>query len=119
MKNKKYKQLDDNTVRVLKISKKALFEFIYENMLNEQESFLDVDCLEVTNTFDINFEQGDFIMCAYKSENSKGEFLKLPESIDLQVVMKNICDTTDSMYNPNPSRYKDYTKEQLIELSKT
>ncbi len=118
MNNKSYSRLDDNTVRILKISKKALFEFIYESMLDGQESFLDVNCLDVVNAFDINFEQGDFIMCAYKSENSKGEILQLPESIDLQAVMKNIDDTTDSMYNPNSIRYRDYTKEELIELSK-
>ncbi len=118
MKKKKYSRLDDNTVRVLKINKEALFEFICESMLDNQETFLEVNSSDVVSCFDIDFEQGELIMCAYKNENSKGDALTLPESIDLQTIMKNIDNTTDSMYNPKPNRYKDYTKEALMELSK-
>ena len=78
--------MDENCVKVIKISKQALFEFIYENFIAGQEQFLDVDPLEVSNSFDIHFERGKFIFCAYKSENEKGEFLKLPAGIDLQKV---------------------------------
>ena len=56
--------MDENCVKVIKISKQALFEFIYENFIAGQEQFLDVDPLEVSNSFDIHFERGEFIFCA-------------------------------------------------------
>jgi cellulase/cellobiase CelA1 len=39
----------------------------------------------------------------------------LPREIDLKKVMKNIPDTTDSVFSSN--RYKDYTMDELIEIS--
>ena len=112
----KKKKLEENCVRVIKISKEALFEFIFENFIDEQELFLDVDPLEVTNSFDINFDRGEFIFCTYKSENKEGKSLELPGEIDLQKLMLNIPDTTTTMYTDD--RYKEYTKEELIKLSK-
>ena len=107
--------MDENCVKVIKISKQALFEFIYENFIAGQEQFLDVDPLEVSNSFDIHFERGEFIFCAYKSENEKGEFLTLPAGIDLQKVMAKIPDTTQTMFADG--RYQEYTKEELLRLS--
>ena len=49
--------MNENSVRVIKISKRALFEFIYEKFIEDQDVFLDVDSLDVTNTFDINFKR--------------------------------------------------------------
>ena len=115
---KKQKNLDENTVRVIKISKEALFEFIYESFIAEQKTFFDVDALDVTDYFDINFERGEFIFCVAKSEDANGEFLRLPKEVDLQRLMKNIPDTTESMIVPQKSMYKEFTKEELIELSK-
>lgn len=109
-------KLSEDSVRVIKISKEALFEFIYENFIDNQDIFLDVDPLDVTNAFDINFEHGEFIFCAYKSENTEGKILEIPSEIDLQKLMRNIPDTTSTMYNDG--RYREYTKEELIKLSK-
>lgn len=110
------KKLNDNSIRVIKISKEALFEFIYEKFIDDEEMFFDVDLLDVTSTFDINFERGEFIGYVSKAEDAEGKILKLPEEIDLQQVMKNIADTTSTMFADN--RYKDFTKEELVELSK-
>ncbi len=110
------KKLDENSVRVIKISKEALFEFIYEKFIDDEEIFFDVDLLDVTSTFDINFERGEFICCVSKAEDADGKMLKLPEEIDLQRIMKNIPDTTATMFAKN--RYKEFTKEELVELSK-
>lgn len=110
------KKLNDNSVRVIKISKEALFEFIYEKFIDDEEMFFDVDLLDVTSTFDINFERGEFICCVSKAEDAEGKILKLPEEIDLQQLMKNIADTTSTMFADN--RYKEFTKEELVELSK-
>ena len=78
------KELNDDEVRVIKISKEALFEFIYEKFIDDQDLYLDVDPLDVTNAFDINFERGEFIFCAYKSEDPHGRIVVLPSDIDLQ-----------------------------------
>lgn len=110
------KKLDDTSVRVIKISKEALFEFIYEKFIEDEEMFFDVDNLDVRSTFDINFERGEFICCVSKVEDANGTILTLPEEIDLQRLMKNIPDTTATMFAD--SRYKEFTKDELVELSK-
>lgn len=110
------KSIPKNSVRVIKISKQALFEFIYEKFMEEQGEFLDVEPLEVADTFAINFERGEFIFCAHKAEDENGNLRKLPDEIDLQKVMANIPDTTSSMCSP--ARYKEYTIKELLELSK-
>lgn len=107
--------MDDSNVRVIKISAEALFEFIYEKFIEEQECYLDVNPVDVTNAFDIDKENGQFIFCAYNSEDSEGNILKLPEKIDLQKLMKILPDTTKSMFSEN--RYREYTKAELIKLS--
>ena len=113
--NGQTKKMDEALVRVIKISKQALFEFIYEKFIDNQELFLDVDPLDVTNAFDINWERGEFIFCAYKSEDANGNIIEFSKEIDLQQLMKNMEDTTCTMYSDG--RYSEYTKEELIELS--
>lgn len=59
---------------MIKISKDALFEFLYESFIEKQELFLDVDPLDVTNTFAIDFEHGAFLFCACKTEDITKDF---------------------------------------------
>lgn len=113
---KKGKIPDNDTVKAIKISRQALYEFIYEKFPDEQNIYFDVDSLKVTDTFDINFERGEFIICAYNSEDENSNVLKLPDEIDLQKLMQNIPDTASTMFAPD--RYKEFTKEELIELSR-
>lgn len=114
MNNKK--KLDEDKVRVIKISKEALFEFIYENFIDKQETFFDVNAIEVADAFDIDYELGEFIFGVYKAEDKNGNILTLPKEIDLQQIMKKIPDTTDTLYGGK--RYREFTKDELIELSK-
>ena len=67
--------MDKDKVRVIKISKEALFEFIYENFIAKQDEYLDVDKTEVSNYFDIDYENGHFIFCAIKLEDEDGNVL--------------------------------------------
>lgn len=113
---KKKKQMNENSVRIIKISKEALFEFIYEKMIEDQDTFLDVEPTSVSNSFEIDWENGQFIFCAYKSEDENGNCTGLPEGVDLQKLMRHLPDTTASMYHEN--RYKEYTKDELLDLSK-
>ena len=106
--------MDDNKVRVIKISADALFEFIYEKFIEEQECYLDVDPVSVTNAFDIDWERKEFIFCAYNSEDSGENLLRLPEKVDLKKLMQKLPDTAQSMFADN--RYEEYTKEELEKL---
>ena len=109
--------MDGDTVRVIKIGKEALFEFIYEKFNEDQDEYLDVDPLQVTNYWDIDFENRQFLYCAVKfEEDEAGNPIGWPETIDFSKLMKKLPDTTATMYQSN--RYKDYTKQELEELSK-
>lgn len=114
--SKQKKTMDEKDVKIIKISKEALFEFIYEKFIEDQEQFLEVNPLEVIDTFDMDWENGTFIFCAYKSEDSKGNMITLSEEINLRQLMEKIPDTTSSMFKDN--RFCKYTKSELIELSK-
>lgn len=109
------RRLDEEKIRVIKIGRQALFEFVYENFIAEQGAFFDVDPLAVTGTFDMNFERGEFVFCVYKSEDKQGRAIRLPEETDLQQLMKNIPDTTASMFAAN--RYVELTRDEFAALS--
>lgn len=113
----KSQMMAEGKVRIIKIGKEALFEFIYEHFNDDQNVYLDVDPLQVTNYWDMDFENGQFIYCAVKyKEDASGMPVGLPKTIDFSEIMKKIPDTTATMYQPN--RYKEYTIQELEELSK-
>ena len=102
--------------KIIKISKEALFEFIYEKFVEEQENYFDVKAIDFANNFCIDFERGNFLFCLYKFENEKEEFIEFPKDLDIKKIMKNIPDTTTSMFSSN--RYKEYTKQELLDIQK-
>ena len=108
--------LDNSSIRVIKIGKEALFEFIYEKFIENQEQYFDVDPLDVIDTFDLDFENGEFIFCVHKDEDKDGNIIEFPEEIDLKKLLKKLPDTTNTMFADG--RYKEYSKEELVELSK-
>lgn len=110
------KKLGEDKVRVIKVGKEALFEFIYEKFIEDQDIYFDIDPSDVTDTFNMDFENGEFIFCIYNSEDKYGNFVRFHEDIDLNRLMKNIPDTTQSMFSG--IRYKEFTKDELIKLSK-
>ena len=111
---KKHTPLTNDEVRVIKISEAALYEFIYEKFIDDQDTYLDVDNLSVTDSFYMDWENRQFIVCAYKTEDEKGELLEFHESIDIEKLIKKIPDTTESMYSND--RYKKFTKKELEDL---
>ena len=57
--------MDANILRVVKIDKEALYEFIYENCMAQQEELLDISKSEVMNDFAIDWgKRGVSIYCA-------------------------------------------------------
>jgi len=113
---KKHTPLTNDEVRVIKISEAALYEFIYEKFIDDQDTYLDVDNLSVTDSFYMDWENRQFIVCAYKTEDENGELLEFHESIDIEKLINKIPDTTESMYSNNI--YKIFTKKELEDLCK-
>ena len=109
--------IPEKNVRVIKISKDAIFEFIYENIIGEHDLLLGTSGIHSADSFAMDWETGEFIFCAYRSEDKDGNILELPKEIDLHKIMRNIPDTADSLLM-GETKYKEYTKDELIELSK-
>jgi len=107
-KKKAEKKIPENTYRVIKISKDALYEFIYESFIDNQETFFDVtDGTKIVTSFDVDWENDSFIMVA---QNANDE-LPFGKNIDIKKISDTIDDTTNTMYAEN--RYIELSQEQL------
>ena len=84
---KRIKNMKQDEVRLIKISREALFEFIYEKFIESQDDYLNVKATDVSDFFEIDFDRGDFLFCAINSEDEKGNFRTLPKEVDLKKVM--------------------------------
>ena len=110
-KKKIEKKIPDNTYRVIKISKEALYEFIYESFIDNQECFLDIsDGTSVVHAFGVDWENDSFIFVARNAKDDMDAF----EEIDVNALTQVISDTTSTMYQKQ--RYIDLTKEQVEEI---
>ena len=110
--------MKENTLRVVKIDKEAILEFIYENFIANEEELLGVRASEVNNNFAIDWEKGEFIFTAHKQENVDGSFIELPKEIEIGKLLNNLPNTTDSALGTSPI-YKDYPLEELEKLLST
>ncbi|AVK47241.1 hypothetical protein AXY43_03955 [Clostridium sp. MF28] len=106
--------MDKDKYRIIKISKEALFEFIYEKFIENQEEYLDVNALEVMNSFEIDFQNGNFIFTAHKSEDENGNITPFPKEIDLAKLMDKMKDTTSTMFSKN--RYVELSLKEVIDI---
>jgi hypothetical protein len=112
MPKRKNNNLNDNKFRIIKISRDALFEFIYESVIDKQGSFFDItDVTKVVSHHDINFDTGEYI-CLIHNDNN--ETLQLPKEIDLNKLLSKMPDTTKTMYAPN--RYVELSLDEIINI---
>lgn len=109
--------MEDNVLRVVKIDKEAVYEFIYENFIACQKELLGVNSSDVINNFEMDWEKGEFIFTAYKQEDADGEIISLPEEVEIQELLKKLPITTDSVLSSGQN-YKDYTFEELSRVLK-
>ena len=107
--------MKENTLRVVKIDKEAILEFIYENFIANEEELLGVRSSEVTNNFAIDWEKGEFIFTAHIQEEVDDSFQKLQKEIEIGKLLNKLPNTTDSALSTSPI-YKDYTFEELERL---
>ena len=110
--------MKEKTLRVVKIDKEAILEFIYENFIANEEELLGVRSYEVTNDFAVDWEKGEFIFTAHKQEGVDGSFIELPKEIEIRKLLNNLRNTTDSALSTGRI-YKDYTFEELKRLLST
>ena len=104
-----------NTVRVIKIGKEALYEFLYENIISQEESLLQVPATEVLNRFAMDWERGEFIFLAHQAEDADGELIPLPKEIQPETLLKVLPETAESLLERG-NVYRDYSFEELKEL---
>ena len=107
--------MDRNTLRIVKIEKEALMEFIYENFVAQQEAILGVSPLRVMNNFALDWDEGTFIFTAHQGEDSHGEPIPFPEGINLKEVLRYLPVTTSSVLSPRKA-YKEYTFDELRKI---
>ena len=107
--------MKENTVRVIKIGKEALYEFLYENIILQEESLLQVPATEVMNSFAMDWERGEFIFMVHKAEDADGELIPLPKEIQPETLLKALPETADSLLGRGRV-YRDYSFEELKEL---
>lgn len=109
--------MEDNVCRIIKINKEALFEFIYENFINQEEKLLDLEKkVGINNHFDINWNTGEFIFIAHNGEDAEGNIVPFPKDIDIKKVMDRLPETTDSVLN-SAKNYKELNFDELKNLS--
>lgn len=110
---KKRKTIPDGKYRVIKISRDALFEFIYEAFTERFEDFLDVsDPTSVVTSFDMDWERGSFI-CVARNERGEDEHLQM-EGVDTAQLLSKMKDTTDTLFSDG--RFVELTEEKLFEI---
>ena len=109
--------MDDNVLRVVKIDKEAVYEFIYENFIANQKELLGINSSDVINNFEMDWEKGEFIFTAHKQEDGEGEIISLPEEIETQELLEKLPITTDSVLSA-VQIYKDYTFEEISRVLK-
>lgn len=105
----KEKSIPKGKYRVIKISKDALFEFIYESIIDKQECFFDVsDGTNIVTSFDINWDTGELI-CVARNEYGENEHLQF--DFDTKELISKLQDTTNTLYAEN--RYIEMSEEEI------
>ena len=109
--------MEDNVLRVVKIDKEAVYEFIYENFIANQKALLGVNSSDVINNFEMDWKKDEFIFTAHKQEDAEGEIISLPKEIEIQELLEKLPITTGSVLSAGQI-YKDYTFEEISRVLK-
>ena len=109
---KKKKRIPDGKYRIIKIGRDALYEFIHESLIENNELFFDVtNTTETVTCFDINWETGEIIFIA---RQDRGEKENLQFDVDTKRLITRLKNTTDTLYANN--RYIEMSEEEIKRL---
>jgi len=103
------KKIPKNSCRIIKISQDAMFEWIYENMIDNMETQFNVHRSEVTKlvlNFDIDWETKEFICVAHNHGFNN--------IYDTECLLSKLKDTTNTLYRRN--RYIELTDEEVLAI---
>lgn len=109
---KKEKVIPDGKYRIIKLGKDALFEFIYESIIDNQECFFDVtDGTKIVTHFEMDWDTGELI-CIARNERDQNEHLQF--DIDAKELLSRLQDTTETMFSDK--RYVEMSEEEIKNL---
>ncbi|MBP3415551.1 MAG: hypothetical protein J6L81_10195 [Clostridia bacterium] len=109
---KKEKVIPDGKYRIIKLGKDALFEFIYESIIDNQECFFDVtDTTKIVTHFEIDWDAGELI-CIARNERGQNEHLQF--DIDTKELFSKLQNTTETMFGDE--RYIELSEEEIKNL---
>ena len=111
---KRRKAVEDGKYRIIKISEKALLEFIQTKFEWSEGAFFDVDILDVTSCLEIDLGTGDLMCLIYKAEDKQGNRIRLPEEVDLEKLLRNMEDTKSTLLALD--RYVELSLDQILEI---
>lgn len=110
--------MEKNICRVIKIDKKALYEFLYENFIAQETNLMDIENgVGISNNFAIDWEKGEFIFMAHNFVDEDGNDIPFPKDIDIKKLLSKMPATTDSVLSSDTC-YRDYSFEELKEMIK-
>ena len=109
------KRIPNDKFRIIKMGREALFEFICENIIAEQDRLLNLDSrAAVVSCFEIDWEKGELIFLV-RNERARRDDLQLPDEIDLGLLMEKLADTTGSLFSSR-RQYVDLTLDEIIQI---
>lgn len=115
---KETKRIPDKKYRIIKISEQAIFEFLYESFIDNQNRFFDVldkntsGESSIVTAFDIDWNTKEFI-CVARNELGNDEQLQFPV-IDTKVLLSKLKDTTPSLYQDE--RFIELSEQQIADI---
>lgn len=108
------KKIPDGKYRVIKISREALTELIYESITERQEEYFDVsDGTSIVKLCDMDWDRGELICIARSELDEDEEHFQFP-GIDTAVLMDKLKDTTDTMFSDG--RFIELSEAEIKEI---
>lgn len=103
------KKIPKGSCRIIKIGQDAMFEWIYENIIDKMETQFDVlrsDVTKLTLSFDIDWETREFICIAHNHGFNN--------IYDTECLLSKLKDTTNTLYGGN--RYIELTDAEVLAI---
>ena len=110
--SRRKKIIPDGKCRIIKLDKDALFELIYETIIDNQKVFFDVsDVSTITTHFAMDWDSGELI-CIAKNLPDSGDCSAL--TIDAKALLTKFDPTTKTIFDDH--RYIEISEKDIRNL---
>lgn len=101
---------------MIKISRDALYELIYETIIDRMDIYLDIpDRTKIGGyTWKLDWETGTFLFAVKGEDGTENPNMS---ELDLDALMEHMPDTTPSMYQEK--RYRELTRKELRDIQES